>query len=520
MSKEDFISVIESGLIPDEEVLADCIDTMYLDAEEACELVSFINRLYFIAVESTGLFVQHDIHNCARRYEKTLSQKGDESNDDLFPLYQVELTYYYFSNSLADCLHYVNLVLESGKSNPEEKATALSYATTIFSRKKMYRELRTYISKSAQLLKGRRLETKTRCFLYMDILEAYALQGKTQDFYRSYADALTLFESMIDNDYEDSFISSYSQALEIRRLLNDITSGESSDLNEAKNRFTAIMNTFNPHSRDWLEDYPTLLLPIIQYLADVIPVETIISYSYTIMETSAAPIDKIKFLSFLIDGLKISSTEYQNIYDDYFNVLRLYYEDSLETTGLAVQNEYKSHLAELEIRKLSVTDDLTRLGNRRAFRNSLEEFRLSESPVNLIILAIDVNGLKSTNDTYGHSAGDELLGATAEILRVIFSGTGSCYRLGGDEFAVLVNSDFESFKNTLSKLDDAIFEYRCSFGSGISISYGYSVSSEHPELNYEELYRIADSNMYIAKKQYYNNPENDRRTSRKNDLPE
>lgn len=93
------------------------------------------------------------------------------------------------------------------------------------------------------------------------------------------------------------------------------------------------------------------------------------------------------------------------------------------------------------IRRLSVTDALTNLPNRRHFdtalQHELEHHARSGKPLSMILL--DVDAFKQFNDTYGHVRGDEALQAVADALRQTRSGSGATIaRYGGEEFAVIL----------------------------------------------------------------------------------
>lgn len=99
--------------------------------------------------------------------------------------------------------------------------------------------------------------------------------------------------------------------------------------------------------------------------------------------------------------------------------------------------EYKRRLAETE--KLSRTDALTRLANRRAFEQELEVRIVTKQAFSLLLL--DLNAFKSVNDTYGHAAGDDLLKQFAGELQAQFSTADLVARWGGDEFAVIASGN-------------------------------------------------------------------------------
>ncbi len=167
-----------------------------------------------------------------------------------------------------------------------------------------------------------------------------------------------------------------------------------------------------------------------------------------------------------------------------------------------------------EMRVHAYTDDLTGLKNRRAYdeeMNSLEELPPQEE---LIYLMMDVNGLKKANDIKGHAAGDDLLVGAAGLISEVFGKFGNCYRTGGDEFVVIAHgtrSEVEDLTRIfLSKME----KWRGRFDQILSVSIGGALQEEHMELSIDELAKLADRNMYLAKKSYYEKKGQDRRKSR------
>ncbi len=113
------------------------------------------------------------------------------------------------------------------------------------------------------------------------------------------------------------------------------------------------------------------------------------------------------------------------------------------------------------LRNLSLTDGITGLNNRRGFMilaTGLLKFarRVGYS---LSLLYIDLDSLKLTNDTLGHTAGDALIVRFANILTGTFRDSDIIGRLGGDEFVVLMadatESDVKSMRDHLQKNVDA-----------------------------------------------------------------
>jgi diguanylate cyclase (GGDEF)-like protein/putative nucleotidyltransferase with HDIG domain len=113
----------------------------------------------------------------------------------------------------------------------------------------------------------------------------------------------------------------------------------------------------------------------------------------------------------------------------------------LLTAAVVAVLRFKRHLDDArrtEIDRLRVAatrDSLTGLANHRAFHERLDGLVAGDSRFALAI--VDLDGLKRTNDTFGHQAGDELLDALARAMTDV-SPAGSAYRIGGDEFAIVV----------------------------------------------------------------------------------
>lgn len=166
------------------------------------------------------------------------------------------------------------------------------------------------------------------------------------------------------------------------------------------------------------------------------------------------------------------------------------------------------------VEERAYTDALTGLGNRRAYSEELDHIRVSPNRSNLIIAEFDVNGLKETNDNFGHAVGDELLIAVADCLRNSFSRIGKCYRIGGDEYCILAICDRSDFEKAEEEYLRRMHDCAEGFVHPPSASYGYACQCEHPDLTIDDLRQIVDAQMYAAKERYYNLYGNDRRRKR------
>jgi diguanylate cyclase (GGDEF)-like protein/PAS domain S-box-containing protein len=156
-----------------------------------------------------------------------------------------------------------------------------------------------------------------------------------------------------------------------------------------------------------------------------------------------------------------------------------------------------------ELRALSLTDELTGLYNRRGFFTLAEqELKLARDTGNrMVLLFLDVNGMKEINDTAGHAAGDRTLQLVADALRVSFRESDVLARMGGDEFAVLAwTGDGGSAAGMQSRLRDSLRVRPGTFGdTTISVSIGAAVWNPATERTLHALLADADRRMYEDK---------------------
>jgi diguanylate cyclase (GGDEF)-like protein len=159
----------------------------------------------------------------------------------------------------------------------------------------------------------------------------------------------------------------------------------------------------------------------------------------------------------------------------------------------------------------SLHDQDTQLLNRRAFEE--EKARLMTAPLdeNFVYVTADINGLKTTNDTLGHAAGDELIRGTADCLRKCFGRFGKIYRIGGDEFTAMLHISDAQLDMLQEELNNAVNEWEGERIKKLSLSLGYASAREFPSENIAELSRISDERMYAAKAAYYRDSGIDRR---------
>lgn len=150
--------------------------------------------------------------------------------------------------------------------------------------------------------------------------------------------------------------------------------------------------------------------------------------------------------------------------------------------------------------KLAYTDQMTGLNNRTCFNIDFEMW--SQSPHDIAVIDFDLNNLKHTNDTLGHSAGDRYIKNCATIIYEIFNGIGKCYRVGGDEFVTIIEHcstiDLQKYLSMLESSVDAA--NRKDREIRMQIAYGCAKYSPDIDKDLEDTYNRADKIMYKDKK--------------------
>lgn len=153
-------------------------------------------------------------------------------------------------------------------------------------------------------------------------------------------------------------------------------------------------------------------------------------------------------------------------------------------------------------RKNATTDVMTGLLNRRGYEMALNTYNDEGMPMDFVYVSIDLNGLKTVNDTLGHAAGDELIKAAAACIREAFGRYGKAFRVGGDEFAAIVHADSGLLEQIKADFEERTANWQGELINSVSASCGY-VSISKADIALEEIIRLADERMYIAKQQYY-----------------
>ena len=157
----------------------------------------------------------------------------------------------------------------------------------------------------------------------------------------------------------------------------------------------------------------------------------------------------------------------------------------------------------LETTRKAYVDPHTGLTNKIRWNDLLND----NAPVNedTGMIMMDLNGLKTINDTYGHEMGDEVLLRFAGLLRNMFPSSSMISRWGGDEFAIMTtNMDAEKLDKYMEAFRNAVDESNRRHGEPhIHFAMGRAFAVDYPGLNHRELLSVADSQMYVDKRNWY-----------------
>jgi len=139
-------------------------------------------------------------------------------------------------------------------------------------------------------------------------------------------------------------------------------------------------------------------------------------------------------------------------------------------------HEYTRFLAVEDIKKISVTDPLTGVHNRRFFDRELtiaiQSSRRTQIPMSLVFF--DVDHFKQINDRFGHKTGDSVLLALTSLYKENFRAHDRIFRTGGEEFALILKSDQKQSELMMKRFmkmisdDDFLKGYSCTVSVGIA----------------------------------------------------
>lgn len=149
-------------------------------------------------------------------------------------------------------------------------------------------------------------------------------------------------------------------------------------------------------------------------------------------------------------------------------------------------------------------DPLTGLKNRRVFDSEIarEQARFVRYNIKSSLVVMDLNGLKSTNDTWGHDVGDRAIRLFADGLEQILRDTDHAFRFGGDEFcAILPATNLYGAKKMAERLDSWLAAHELSLPSGerITVRTAFGLAETEKNSDEKDWFRRADQSLYHNK---------------------
>lgn len=156
------------------------------------------------------------------------------------------------------------------------------------------------------------------------------------------------------------------------------------------------------------------------------------------------------------------------------------------------------------LKKLSITDGLTKLYNSRHFYNQLkgEIDRSNRYGHPLSLLLLDIDKFKGYNDTYGHLEGDKVLVRLGQTVKRCLRKMDSAYRYGGEEFTVILPETVGKEAETVAhRIRSAVQSDAFEVGDGntLTITISVGVTEYAPPEDIANFIQRADQAMYISK---------------------
>lgn len=147
----------------------------------------------------------------------------------------------------------------------------------------------------------------------------------------------------------------------------------------------------------------------------------------------------------------------------------------------------------------SMTDALTRVGNRQALRRAFRSMEEEKDKKAFHLAMMDLDDFKSLNDTYGHNRGDQYLRELGDVLRQVSSDTVRPFRFGGDEFCVLFCGQDQDQVREICRRIQEMFRQSEIHQSCREVSVSIGVARYFPGEAPSQLLNRSDKALYNAK---------------------
>jgi diguanylate cyclase (GGDEF)-like protein len=204
-----------------------------------------------------------------------------------------------------------------------------------------------------------------------------------------------------------------------------------------------------------------------------------------------------------IDNLTIrTQDEIQSLYSSFKQMthdIEGYIDNLMKTTNELSQTRLKAN----QMDELAHRDALTGVGSKLAYDQEAEKLTkdIAQGGAKFGIVMIDLNNLKTLNDSYGHEKGNEAIKKVCAMICEVFDES-SVYRIGGDEFVVIIRGD------DCSRVGQMVEQFRAMAGEvstadgepweTVNAAIGYALYKGDDTVN--DVFRRADYSMYECKK--------------------
>ena len=176
----------------------------------------------------------------------------------------------------------------------------------------------------------------------------------------------------------------------------------------------------------------------------------------------------------------------------------------------SILNRFSKHTERFAEEALE--DSLTGLKNRRSYALEIEKLNKQQSLENVSVATMDINGLKLTNDSFGHTTGDDLLRGASSAMKAYFGKNGwKIFRTGGDEFIAITVNEVPDKDTIVADFKKQLKEFHHELIKELSVSIGIAKACENQITSVEDLIKLADKKMYADKEIFYSDSNHERR---------
>ncbi|HSN23591.1 MAG TPA: GGDEF domain-containing protein, partial [Methylomicrobium sp.] len=185
------------------------------------------------------------------------------------------------------------------------------------------------------------------------------------------------------------------------------------------------------------------------------------------------------------------------------------YENDFGWVLVALQDVTERKKAEDYLRYLGTHDVMTGVYSRAYFEEAIQKLEMKcENPISFIV--VDLDELKTTNDTFGHNAGDKLIRRAAEVLKASIEEEYTVARIGGDEFIIIMPGADSEAANMIVERVQSLVSVNNKYYREPLLSLSLGAATSAPGLSLEKTISLADDAMYQNKGKYHHRRWEDR----------